>query len=94
MALDVASIETEVRAVTGAMSLSWDDLALYVKGKMVEAAINGGVTSYTINGRTVAKDIRWWQEAYRFAKAQGAAEDDGGIVGCPISFRAPVERRV
>lgn len=94
MALDVTAIESEVRAVTGALSLSWDDLATYCKAKMIEAAINGGITSYTVNGRTVAKDLRWWQEAHKFAKAQAAAEDEGGICGQPISFRAPRGRSI
>jgi hypothetical protein len=94
MALDVSAIETELRSVTGELTLGWDDLAIYCKGKMMEAAMNGGVTSYTINGRSVTKDVRWWQDAYTFAKAQSSAEDDGGIVGVPVSFRAPTSRTV
>ena len=94
MALDVTALESEVRAVAGALSLSWDDLATYAKGKMIECAVNGGVTSYTINNRTVTKDIRWWQDLHKFAKAQSAAEDDGGICGQQISFRAPRGRSI
>lgn len=94
MALDVSSLEAELRTVAGQLTLTWDDLATYCKAKMIEAAVSGGVTSYTINGRTVAKDLRWWQDAYTFAKAQSASEDEGGIVGVPISFRAPATRFV
>ena len=92
MALDIASVESEVRSVAGAMDLTWDEMATYYKAKMAEAGINGGVTSYTINGRTVQKDVRWWREAYTFAQQQAAVDDVGGIVGSTISFRSPVTR--
>lgn len=89
MALDVDAMQQEIREANGAMSLTWAESALFYKIKMDEAAKNGGVTAYTLNGRTVTKDLRWWQEAYKFAKAQAAVDDEGGIVGCPISFGAP-----
>lgn len=88
MALDVSAIESEVRTVAGQMSLTWDEMAIYYKAKMAEAGINGGVTSYVINGRTVTKDVRWWQAAYQFAQQQAAVDDTGGITGATISFRS------
>jgi len=86
MALDVSALSTEIVGVAGALDLSWSEFATYLKGKMMEAAINGGVTSYTINGRTVAKDVRWWQDAHAYALKQASVEDSGGIEDQPIYF--------
>jgi hypothetical protein len=94
MALDISSVETEIRSIAGQMDLTWDEMATYYKAKMAEAGINGGVTSYTINGRTVQKDVRWWREAYTFAQQQAAVDDVGGIVGSTISFRSTTPRIV
>lgn len=86
MALDVSALRTEITGVAGSMDLTWAEFAIYLKGKMMEAAVNGGVTSYTINGRTVAKDLRWWQESHQYALEQANVETSGGIDIQPIRF--------
>ena len=91
-AADVEAIQDEITQIAGALRISWADIAKAAQLKMAEATLNGGITSYTINGRTVTRDLRWWQEAYRFAMAQAAVDDEGGIVGCPISFQRPIYR--
>lgn len=86
MGLDVDSLRTEIRDVAGSLDLTWSEFATYLKGKMMEAALSGGVTSYTINGRSVVKDLNWWQKAHEYAMQQAAVEDSGGIDVQPIRF--------
>lgn len=86
MALDTDALRSEITGVAGSLDLSWSDFAVYLKGKMMEAAINGGITSYTINGRTVAKDLRWWQDAHKYALQQATVEGSGGVDIQPIYF--------
>ena len=86
MALNVDALTTEISGVAGALALSWSEFAAYLKGKMMEAAVNGGVTSYTINGRTVTKDLRWWQDAHQYALSQANTENSGGVYIQPIYF--------
>jgi hypothetical protein len=88
MALDADAINTEVRSVAGKLDVSWRDFATYVKGKIIEAGINGGVSSYTINGRTVTKDLQFWELALKMALEMSAVENSGGIDEQPIRFIA------
>jgi hypothetical protein len=88
MALDSDAINTEVRTVAGKLDVSWRDFATYVKGKIIEAGINGGVSSYTINGRTVTKDLLFWERALRLAMEMASIENSGGIDEMPIRFIA------
>lgn len=90
MALDVSALQSEITGVAGSLDLSWSEFAIYLKGKMMEAAISGGLTSYSINGRTVTKDLRWWQDAHQYALQQANVEDSGGIDVQPIRFGARV----
>jgi len=88
MALDSDAINSEVRTVAGKLDVSWRDFATYVKGKIIEAGINGGVSSYTINGRTVAKDLQFWERALKMALEMASVENSGGIDEQPIRFIA------
>lgn len=88
--MDAEALQSEIRELVGEFDLEWSEFALFLKLKMVEAAKNGGVTTYTINGRSVTKDLRWWQDAYKFAKDQANIENSGGIDSVTISFRKPV----
>jgi hypothetical protein len=84
--LDSDAINSEVRSVAGKLDVSWRDFATYVKGKIIEAGINGGVSSYTINGRTVTKDLQFWERALKMALEMAAVESSGGIDEQPIRF--------
>ena len=86
MALDVAALRTEITGVAGSLDLTWSEFAVYLRGKMMEAAINGGITSYTVNGRTISKDLRWWQDAHQYALSQANTETSGGVDIQPIYF--------
>ena len=88
MSLDTIAINSEISSVAGSLDVSWRDFAVYVKGKIVEATINGGVTSYTINGRTVTKDLTFWERALKLALEMAAVETSGGIDEQPIRFSA------
>lgn len=86
MAVDSAAINSEVRTVIGALDVSWTDFVIYVKAKIMEAGIAGGVAAYTINGRSVTKDLRWWNELLALAQAQAAVEQNGGFASQEIYF--------
>lgn len=87
MAVNVSAIDQEIRSVATTLQTSWSDFAIYCKAKIFECGINGGIASYTINGRTVAKDLTWWEKSLDLANRMSAA-DAGGITECPISFRS------
>lgn len=93
MALDLADLRAQLQTGQNGSDITWRDIAGFLKLKIFEAQINGGVTSYTINGRSVAKaalaDLR---EAYDAALKHASIEETGGISGVPISFRAPTGR--
>lgn len=87
MAVNVSAIDTEVRTVAQQLQTSWSDFAIYCKAKLFECGINGGISSYTINGRTVTKDLQFWERALELANRM-AAQDAGGVVDVPIRFRS------
>jgi hypothetical protein len=88
MALDPDAVNAEIRSVAGKLDVSWRDFSTYIKGKIVECAINGGVSSYTLNGRTVQKDLQFWERALKMALEMAAVENSGGIDEQPIRFIA------
>ena len=91
MALDLAALRNALSDGQSGADISWRDIAGYLKLKVFEAQINGGVTSYTINGRTVARaTLTDLNAAYAEALKNAAIEETGGISGAPISFRAPL----
>ena len=85
---DIQKIDTEIATVIRGLQTSWCDFATYCKGKIFECAINGGISSYTINGRSVTKDLAWWQSTLELANRMAAADATGGIAEIPISFRS------
>ena len=87
MAIDVAAIQAEIASVRGALRVSWSAFANYCQAKMLEAAIAGGVASYSIGGRSVNRDLRIWQEWYDYAISRANAEA-GGVTQQPIYFRS------
>lgn len=77
MALDVTAIQTELELMRGTeATLSWELIRDYLRGKIAEAAIGGGVVSYTINGRNVTKSLSELREILALAEARTG----GGIV--------------
>ncbi len=86
MAVNTDAIGTEIESVRGSFDVSWDDFAIYCKAKIIECTINGGITSYTINGRSITKDITWFEKAYDLAKREANIEASGGVSGQPIHF--------
>ncbi len=83
----IEAIDDEISIVRGNLQSSWADFAIFCKAKIMEATINGGITTYTLNGRTVTKDINWFKGAYEMAVKEANLETSGGISGIPISFR-------
>lgn len=83
--MDLSSINTEILDVRSGLNVSWDDFALYCKAKMMEAAIGGGISSYSIGGRSVNKSLDQWQSWHRYAKAQANSEK-GSIQMQDITF--------
>lgn len=86
MSLDTDAIDQEISTVRGSLQSSWADFAIFCKAKIMECTINGGVTTYTLNGRTVTKDINWFKTAYDMAIKESNVETGGGISGTPIHF--------
>lgn len=73
MALDTASIETELNLMRNQDGISWSKIKDYLRGKLAEAAINGGsVISYTIGGRSVTRSIEQIEKMLSIAEARGS----------------------
>ncbi len=87
MAVSAAAIDAELLQVKESLSSSWEDLAGYAKAKLMECAINGGVTSYAVNGRSVTKDAQFFERILKLAKAEAALEAaPGGIARVAARF--------
>jgi hypothetical protein len=90
MAIDLDALRTELLKGQNGGDITWRDIAGFLKLKQVEAQMAGGITSYTINGRTVTKaSLAELQVAYDNAMKNASVEECGGIDSVPISFRAP-----
>ncbi len=76
MALNVAALNTELASVKDALDFSWSDLKVYIKGKIAEAVVNGGITNYTIAGRSVTVNLEWLNNALKIAESRAG----GGLV--------------
>jgi photosystem II stability/assembly factor-like uncharacterized protein len=87
MAVNPQAIDAEIRSVAAAMQTSWPDFAIYCQAKIFECSIAGAVSSYTIGGRTVTKDLNFWERALNLANRMVNAEQ-GGVVEMPVSFRS------
>lgn len=86
MALDMEALQTEVESIGASLRVTWRQRVIFLEGKMMEAQLAGGITSYTINGRSVTKDIRWLTEAHDYAMQMANVEESGGIDVQPIHF--------
>lgn len=83
--MDLSSINSEILAARSGLNVSWADFALYCKAKMMEAAIGGGIASYSIGGRSVTKSLDQWERWHRYAMAQTNSEN-GGVQMQDIKF--------
>jgi hypothetical protein len=79
MATDVAAIDAELATVRANLRSSWRDLVIFCKAKIMEAAMNGNVASYSIGGRSVTRDLDAWERWLALAQKQAAIEDLGGV---------------
>ncbi len=86
MPLDTDAINEQLTAVRQSLNVGWSDFAIYCQGKMMEAAIAGGIAGYSINGRTVTLSADRWERWHDYAQRQ-AAVARGGIAEQPITFR-------
>lgn len=86
--LDTRKIDSEIATVVKALQTSWADFAIYCKAKIFECGINGGISAYTINGRSVTKSLDWWKSTLELANKMAAVDVSGGIDEIPIFFRS------
>lgn len=95
MAIDLDAMRTQLQTGRNGADIGWRDIAGFLKLKMLEAQLNGGITTYTINGRSVTRaSLAELREAYTDALKNASIEETGGISGVPISFRAPTGRSI
>jgi hypothetical protein len=76
MALDVAALTTELNLMKDQDGLSWRLIKDYLRGKVAEAALSGGVVSYTINGRTVTRSAQQLEQMLSMVEKRSG----GGLV--------------
>jgi hypothetical protein len=80
--VDTAALITEVNALKeAAASLTWSSLKEVLRVKIAQAILNGGTTSYTINGRSKTVSVDWLRQMLDTVDAQAAIDSaPGGIV--------------
>ena len=85
MALDPTTILAQMNVLKTAFELvSWDDVASALKGVLISQGLDGNVTSYAINGRSVSKgDL---MEMIKFAKQQALQDAGCEIVLVPAQL--------
>ena len=80
----------EIDAVVAAYTGTWPQLVTLCEAAIRNAALNGGmITSYTVGGKTVTKDLAFWQGLHAWAKnqvSQEASEAGGGLFSVRGSF--------
>ena len=77
---DLTALVAELNAVTAAApDVSWDKIADTTRVMIAKAALNGGIVSYTINGRQVTHSITELREILKVAEARGETRG-GGII--------------
>ena len=82
----VADINNEMTMVRSSLRASWQDFANYCKAKMMEAAMTtNGVSSYSIGGRSVNRNLDVWERWHRYAVMQANSER-GGVQQQEIAF--------
>lgn len=80
---EINLINTDVAAWCQSLNVSWSQLKVVLRGKIVEAGLTGGVTSYTLNGRTVSVSLDFLEKALSIAESRAG----GGIIMQPGAFR-------
>lgn len=73
---EIAQINADVVAWCTSLDVSWSQLKTVLKGKIIEAGLAGGVTTYTINGRSVTVSLDWLEKALGIAEKRAG----GGII--------------
>jgi hypothetical protein len=88
--LDAQAIMDEVNAVAAVFTADWAKIGTWAAGKLIECGMNGGLASYTINGRTFQQDVQFFERLIETAKKQKAITSaPGGIVVGFGGFRRP-----
>lgn len=67
---DIQEVNGEVRQWAEGLDVSWRDFATMLKGKIIEAGMAGGVTSWTFGGRTVSSSTEALTALHKYALAQ------------------------
>jgi hypothetical protein len=86
-AAELEALQSSVEATSDGLRVTWRQRADAIAAKMMEAEAAGGVTSYTINGRTVTKSLEWLASQHKYAISQANIEECGGIDSVSITFR-------
>lgn len=76
---DVTAINAAIDAMVDGSTVDWDKMVTAIQLKLAEAVINGGVVSYTINGRNVTRNLTELREMLKVAEAR-APSQGGGII--------------
>jgi len=86
--LDIQGIQDELNAVASVFTADWAKIKTWATGKIVECGLTNGLTSYTLNGRTFANDVQFFERLIKIADEQiGRVKAPGGIISGYGGFR-------
>lgn len=75
----MADFATEFAAlISQSQTVNWPDIAKATRVLIAKAAVNGGVVSYSINGRSVTHSIAELREILKLAESE-IVRESGGI---------------
>jgi hypothetical protein len=81
--VDLSALTSELNAlVAAAPQVDWDKIAAAARVKIAEAALNGGVVTYQVNGRSVTRSLSELREILKLAESRG--ESQGGGIICQL----------
>jgi hypothetical protein len=66
-AAEIKQINDEVALWHTSLNVSWSQIKTILRGKIAEASLTGGITTYTLNGRTVSVSLDWLEKALAIA---------------------------
>lgn len=77
--VDIAALNTELDTLVAGSTVDWDKILIAAQALLAQAVLNGGVITYTTNGRSVTRSVSELREILKIAESR-AASRGGGII--------------
>lgn len=86
-AAELEALQSSAEAVSDGLRITWRQQARAIQAQMLKASENGGISTYTVNGRTVTRSLEWLTSQHEYAMKMANMEECGGVDSVEITFR-------